>query len=599
MIRVSDYIINRLEKEGVKHIFTVTGGGGMFLIDSLGRSKTIQYVPNHHEQACTMAAEAYARVSKNFGVALVTTGPAGTNAITGVGCAWTDSIPMLVLSGQAKTAHLIENTGLRQKGFHEVTIAKIVEPITKYAVTIKDPKKVVYHIEKAIFLAKSGRPGPVWLDVPLDIQSAEIDVEASIKFEPENEYPELFKNKEIKEIQELITLLKNSKRPIILAGHAVTLTQSQKAFLNLVETLKTPVVTTRSAFDVVPHNHPYMAGFAGNFGQRAANFAIQNSDLFISVGSRLAVTLVGYEPHTFAREAKKVVIDIDKAQIDHCFLNIDLPIQCDAKDFIQQMNEAVKDLQFPDYSEWMNRITHWKTIFPNVTDEMKQDEKYISSYYFYDVLSEEMKKEDILVWDQGAAYHCAAVAFKVKPGQTAFSNEGFTPMGYGLPASVGAGFAAPGREIISVNGDGGIMLNLQELQTVFHYKQPMKIFIFNNDGYTSIKHTQQNFFNGFFVGVDTASNLSCPNWEKIATGFQIPFLKTATHHDMRSVIRKALDMKGPVIVEVMLDPLQVIQPKVRSERLPDGKMVSKPHEDMYPYLDREVLRREMIIKIME
>lgn len=596
MIRASDYIINRIEKEGVKHIFTVTGGGGMFLIDSLGRSKAIQYVPNHHEQACAIAAEAYARVSKNMGVALVTTGPAGTNAITGVGCAWTDSIPLLVLSGQAKTAHLIENTGLRQKGFHEVTIAKIVEPITKYSVTIKDANLVAYHLEKAIFLAKNGRPGPVWLDVPLDIQSANIDPEKLVQFDAKKEYPELFQNKEIKEIADVIALLKNAKRPIILAGHAVTLTQSQKAFLDLVEKLKIPVVTTRSAFDVVPHSHPYMAGFAGNFGQRAANFTIQNSDLFISVGSRLAVTLVGYEPHTFAREAKKVVIDIDKAQLDHCFLNIDLPIQCDAKDFIRQMNDAVKTIEFPDYSEWMAKINHWKKIFPNVTEEMKADKKYVSSYYFYEVLSEEMKKEDILVWDQGAAYHCAAVAFKVKPDQLAFSNEGFTPMGYGLPASVGAGFAAPSQEIISVNGDGGIMLNLQELQTVFHYKQPMKIFVFNNDGYTSIKHTQQNFFNGFFVGVDTASNLSCPDWEKIAIGFQMPFLKIATHDNMRAEIRKALDMKGPVIIEVMLDPLQVIQPKVRSERLADGRMVSKPHEDMYPYLDREVLEREMIIK---
>lgn len=596
MVRASDYIISRLEKEGVKHIFTVTGGGGMFLIDSLGRSKAIQYVPNHHEQACAMAAEAYARVSKNIGVALVTTGPAGTNAITGVGCAWTDSIPMLVLSGQAKTAHLIENTGLRQKGFHEVTIAKIVEPITKYAVTIKDPNTVVYHLEKALFLAKNGRPGPVWLDVPLDIQSAEIDPEKSQQFDAKKEFPELFQHTHIKEIPELIALLKNARRPIILAGHAITLTQSQKAFLNLVETLKIPVVTTRSAFDVIPNSHPYYAGFAGNFGQRAGNFAIQNSDLFISVGSRLAVTLVGYEPHTFAREAKKVVIDIDKAQIDHCFLNIDLPILADAKDVIREMNEAVKGVEFPDYSEWVSKIAHWKSIFPNVTEEMKADKTFVSSYYFYEVLSEEMKKEDILVWDQGAAYHCAAVAFKVKPDQMAFSNEGFTPMGYGLPASVGAGFAAPGREIVSVNGDGGIMLNLQELQTVFHYKQPMKIFIFNNDGYTSIKHTQQNFFNGFFVGVDTASNLSCPDWEKIATGFQMPFLKINTHDELRSVIRQALDMTGPVIVEVMLDPLQVIQPKVRSERLADGRMVSKPHEDMYPYMDRALLEREMIIK---
>jgi acetolactate synthase-1/2/3 large subunit len=598
MVRASDYIIGRLEKEGVKHVFLVTGGGGMFLIDSVGRSEKIKYVPCHHEQACAMAAEAYSRVSPaHFGVALVTTGPAGTNAITGVGCAWTDSIPMMVLSGQAKTAHLIGNTGLRQMGFHEVSISKIVEPITKYAVTITDPNTVMYHLEKAIFLAKNGRPGPVWVDVPLDIQSANIDIEKCVQFDAKKEYPELFKKHDIKkEIKELMSLLKSSKRPVFLAGHAITLTQTQKEFLEIVEKLKIPVVTTRSTFDVVPHESPYYAGFAGNFGQRSANFTIQNSDLFVSVGSRLAVTLVGYEPQTFAREAKKVVVDIDKAQIDHCFLKIDLPFLCDVKDFLSELDEAIKGESFPDYGEWLKKIYHWQKIWPNVSDEMKNQKDYVSSYYFYEVLSEEMKKEDILVWDQGAAYHCAAVAFKIKPGQIAFSNEGFTPMGYGLPASVGTSFAAPGQEIVSINGDGGIMLNLQELQTVYHFKQPMKIFVFNNDGYVSIKHTQQNFFKGYFVGVDTASDLSCPDWERIAHGFKFPYMKIETHDNMRSIIRKALDMEGPVMVEVMLDPLQVIQPKVRSERLPDGRMVSKPHEDMYPYMDRELLKKEMIIK---
>jgi acetolactate synthase-1/2/3 large subunit len=545
-----------------------------------------------------MAAEAYSRVSPaHFGVALVTTGPAGTNAITGVGCAWTDSIPMMVISGQAKTAHLIGNTGLRQLGFHEVSISKIVAPITKYAVTITDPNTVVYHLEKAIFLAKSGRPGPVWIDIPLDIQSANIDVDKCVQFDAKKEYPELFKKHDIeKEIKELISLLKSSKRPVFLAGHAITLTQTHTQFLEIVEKLKIPVVTTRSTFDVVPHESPYYAGFAGNFGQRSANFTIQNSDLFISVGSRLAVTLVGYEPQTFAREAKKVVVDIDKAQIDHCFLKIDLPFLCDVKDFLSELEEAIQGESFPDYSEWLKKINHWQKIWPNVTDEMKNQKDYVSSYYFYEVLSEEMKKEDILVWDQGASYHCAAVAFKVKPGQIAFSNEGFTPMGYGLPASVGASFAAPGQEIVSINGDGGIMLNLQELQTVHHFKQPMKIFVFNNDGYVSIKHTQQNFFKGYFVGVDTASDLSCPDWERIAYGFKFPYIKIETHDNMRSIICKALNMEGPVMVEVMLDPLQVIQPKVRSERLPDGRMVSKPHEDMYPYMDRELLKKEMIIK---
>lgn len=596
MIKVSDYIIKRIEQEGVKHVFLVTGGGGMHLIDSLGRSEVLSYVPNHHEQASTLAAEAYSRIADSIGVALVTTGPAGTNALTGVGCAWTDSVPLLVLSGQAKTEHLIGNTGLRQKGFHEANISKIAEPITKYAVTILDPKTVVYHMEKALFLAKNGRPGPVWLDIPLDVQAANIDVEASMQFDPKKEYPELFVKEEIPEIKEIFEMLKNAKRPIILAGHGVKLSESQKAFLQLIEKLKIPVVTSRSAYDLLEYEHPYRAGFVGNFGQRAANFALQNSDLFISLGSRLAVVLVGYEPHLFAREAKKIVVDIDKAQLDHSFLKIDMPIQRNVKDVIAQMNEEADRQALPDYSEWMKKINHWKSIFPNVTEEMKKEEKYVSSYYFYEVLSEEMKKEDILVWDQGATFYCASIAFKVKKGQLAFSNVGFTPMGYGLPASVGVCFAAPGRSVVSVNGDGGLMMNVQELQTVVHFNLPMKIFVFSNDGYTSIKHTQQNFFNSFFVGVNKDTGLSCPDMVKLAGGFEIPAFRISNHSNMREMIKKALQTEGPVLVDVLIDPLEPIQPRVKSDRLPDGKMVSKPLEDMFPYLDRDLLKKEMIIK---
>ncbi|MDI9337859.1 MAG: thiamine pyrophosphate-binding protein [Alphaproteobacteria bacterium] len=598
-MKVSDYIIKRLEREGVKHIFTVTGGGGMFLIDSLGRSETIQYVPNHHEQACAFAAEAYSRMTQNIGVALITTGPAGTNALTGVGCAWTDSIPLLILSGQAKTEHLIENSGLRQKGFHEVNISKIAEPITKYSVTIKKVDEVLYHVEKALYLAKNGRPGPVWLDIPIDIQSATIDFENSKIFDPSIEFPENTSTNLLPEINKVIELLKTSNRPIILAGHGIKLSKSKDIFLKLIEKLKLPVITTRSAFDVIENDHPYYAGFIGNFGQRAANFALQNSDLFISLGSRLAVTTVGYEPHLFARTAKKIVVDIDPAQLKSSFLNIDIPILSDVKNFIELLHNSCNSKEFPNTENWIKKIYHWKNIFPNVTEDMKNDTNFVSSYYFYDILSDEMKPDDILVWDQGAAYHCAAVAFKLKKNQKAFSNEGFTPMGYGIVASIGASFASPNQEIISVNGDGGIMLNLQELQTIYYYKLPIKIFIFNNDGYTSIKHTQQNFFQGFFVGVDTKSNLSCPNWEKIAYGFQMPFLKINNSVDLKEKLKMALSTKGSIIIEVMLDPLQIIQPRIKSERLPNGKMASKPFEDMFPYLDRELLKNEMIIDLIK
>lgn len=593
-MNISDFIIKRLEKEGVKHAFMVSGGGGMFLIESLGKSEKIKYIPNHHEQASSMAAEAYSRVSQNLGVAIVTTGPAGTNALTGFVCAWTDSVPLLIISGQAKTTNLIGDTGLRQRGFHEVNISKIVQPVAKFAITITDVNTVEYNLEKAIFLAKNDRPGPVWLDIPIDIQSAEYIKENQIKFDQQKEYPpKVYENK----IEQVIELIQKSERPIIIAGHGIKLSKCKNEFLKFVELFKIPVVTTRSAFDVIESTHPLRAGFVGNFGQRAANFALQNADLIISLGSRLAITLVGYESNLFAREAKKIVVDIDLNQLNSPLIKIDYPIHTDVKLFIKELLEVYSNkLNIPSFSNWISKIEHWKTIFPNVTDEMINQKKYVNSYYFYSILSNSMRSEDILVWDQGAAYHCAAVAFNTKKDQIAFSNEGFTPMGYGLPASIGACLASGNKEIISVNGDGGIMLNIQELQTIVHFQLPIKIFIFNNDGYTSIKHTQDQYFNGHYVGVDSKSGLSCPDFVKVSEAFGIPAYKIEKNSEIQIVLDKVLKIKGPVVIEVFLDPIQLIVPRIKSEKLENGTMKSKPLEDMFPYLDRDQFQSEMIIK---
>ena len=596
-MNVSDFIIKRLEKEGVEHVFIVSGGGGMFLIESLGNSNKIQYIPNHHEQASSIAAEAYSRVSQNLGVAIVTTGPAGTNALTGFACAWTDSVPLLIISGQAKTTNLIGDTGLRQRGFHEVNISKIVEPVAKFAITITDVNTIAYNLEKAIFLAKNDRPGPVWLDIPIDIQSADYIAENQILFDSEKEYPKkVFENN----IKQVIELIQNSKRPIIIAGHGIKLSKSKNAFIKLVELLNIPVVTSRSAFDVIESNHPLRAGFVGNFGQRSANFALQNSDLVITLGTRLAITLVGYEGHLFAREAKKVVVDIDINQLKNPLIKIDYPIHTDVKFFINELYNSFYTLNnYPSFSNWIQKIEHWKNIFPNVTNEMVLQKKYVNSYYFYSILSDKMKAEDILVWDQGAAYHSAAVSFKTKKNQIAFSNEGFTPMGYGLPAAIGACLASGKKEVISVNGDGGIMLNIQELQTIFHFQFPIKIFIFNNDGYTSIKHTQDQYFNGHYVGVDSNSGLSCPNFIKIAKAFGIPSYKIKKNKEIEYIIDEALHIAGPVLIEVFLDPIQLIIPRIKSEKLNNGRMKSKPLEDMFPYLDRDTFNKEMLINTID
>ena len=599
MIRLSDYVIDQVARQGVKHVFMVSGGGGMFLIESLGLRKDMQYVCNHHEQAVAMAADGYARITGNIGVALVTTGPAGTNALTGVMCAWTDSIPMLVLSGQAKSTSLIDNTGLRQRGFHEANITKIVESVTKYAVTVRDPKQIAYHLGKAIFLATNGRSGPVWIDLPLDVQGSMIDPDQLIPFEPEKEFPEYFVQKPIPEVAQVVELLKRSKRPMIVAGNGIKLALRQNSFLRLVEQANVPVVTSRNAFDVIHHDHPLRAGLIGTYGQRAANFSVQNSDLVLSLGCRLASTAVSYDPQFFARDAKKIVVDIDKNQLQHCSIRIDLPILADLRTFLDQLLAALKNESLPDYGPWLEKVHHWLSIFPNVPPAMRAQEQYVNPYYFYEVLSEEMTAGDPLVWDQGAAYHCAAVAFKTRKGQRAFSADGFSPMGYGLPAAIGACFAGDKKRLVCVHGDGGLQMNVQELQTVWHHRLPIKLFVFSNQGYTSIKHTQTQYFDGHLVGSDPASGVSCPDTLKIAAGYQLPCIRVENHADLRQAIRQALDSEGPFVVDVVLHPMQPIEPRLKSERLSDGRMVSKPLEDMYPYLDRELFRNEMIVKPLE
>lgn len=595
-IRVSEYVIDRVAREGVKHVFIVSGGGGMFLLDSIGRRKDIEYICNHHEQASALAAEAYPRITGNLGVAMITTGPAGTNALTGVMCAWTDSIPLLVISGQARSTHLVGDTGLRQRGFHEANISKIVETVTKYAVTVRDPKQIAYHMDKAIFLAKNGRPGPTWVDLPVDIQGAMVEPGKLERFDAQKEFPEMFARKPIPEIKQIVELLKQARRPILLAGHGLKLTNQQQAFLDLAEAYGIPVATTRSTFDIIHADHPLRAGFVGIYGQRAANFAVQNSDLVLVLGSRLVFLVVGYETHLFAREAKKIVVDIDPTQLKHALIKVDVPVLADLREFMPQLRQALKQETLPDWSPWVKKIQHWREIFPNVTPAMRAQEKYVNPYHFYDVLSEEMSADQMMIWDQGVAFYASSVAFRVKKGQKSFSNVGFTPMGYGLPAAIGACFANGKKPLVCVHGDGGLQMNVQELQTVWHHKLPIKLFVFSNEGYTSIKHTQQQYFSSFFVGSDPGSGVTCPDTLKIAAGYQLPAIRVENHSTLRQAIRQALDTEGPFVVDVLVDPLAPTEPRVRSERLPDGKMVSKPLEDMAPYLDRDLFHKEMIVK---
>lgn len=594
MIRLSEYVINFLVKENVKHVFMVSGGGGMFLIDSLGRNKDVQYVCNHHEQASAMSAEGYQRITGNLGVALVTTGPASTNVITGLLCSWNDSIPVVIISGQVGSKFLIGNTGLRQRGTHEVNITKIVNEVTKYAVTITEPRKIRYHLEKAIYLARHGRPGPVWLDIPLDVQSAMIDEDKLISFFDTKENIENTPVLDKAKVLEISKLLLRSKRPVIIAGNGIRLAGLQDEFIKFIEHYHIPVVTTKLGVDLIYDTHELLAGRIGTYGQRAGNFAVSNADFVLVLGSRLALTTTGYQTGWFAREAKKVVVDIDLRQLENSNIKLDIAVQSDLKDFLPELDKTL-DRKVPDTSTWISCCKKWRTRYPVVLLKWRKATKYVNPYYFFEMLSEELDSDDIVVTDQGATFYCSTPAFKLKAGQRLFTNGGFSPMGYGLPASIGACFANNKKRVICVHGDGGLEMNIQELQTIVQYKLPIKLFIFNNQGYLSIKHTQTTYFNGFFVGSDPTSGVSCPDTCRIAHAYGIHSLRIKHHSKMRTQIRKAIKSVEPVMVDVILHPMQPFVPRVTNERSPDGKFVSKPLEDMYPFLDRDEFNSNMII----
>lgn len=587
-MNVSEYIMDRLAKEGVEKIFMVSGGGGMYLIEALGQNPNIKHVCNHHEQASVMAAEGYQRATQNLGVALVTTGPASTNALTGVCCAWNDSIPLLVLSGQAKTSTLVGNTGMRQRGTHEVNIVPIVKPVTKYAVTVMDARKIRYHLEKALYLAKNGRPGPVWLDIPLDIQQAQINPDELETYVPENQQEYDYK------LDELLSLLNSSKRPIFIAGYGLKLSKQNKLFLNLADEFNIPIVTTKNGFDIVANDNRLLAGRIGINGQRAANIAVQNADLIIAIGARLPLVTVGYETNLFGKNAKKVLVDVDDAQLEYAHIPLDLKIKADLKYFVEKFYEKLIQSNFSyDSLKWLDKINNLKKSYPVITDEILKQKKYVNSYYFFDILSDVMNADDILVTDQGATFYSFTPAFKVKENQLAYTNGGFSPMGYGLPASIGSCFAKDGNRVFSVNGDGGLQMNIQELQTVIHNKLNMKIFVFNNDGYLSIKHTQNTFFNGHFVGSDPKSGVSCPDTIKIAKAYGFKHFRIKNNKDVKKTLLKITKTKGPVLTEVMIDPMQAFLPKVTSKRLEDGTMISSSLENMAPFLPEKELEEVM------
>lgn len=595
--RVADYIADFVARQGISHVFLLPGGGAMHLVDAMGKQPDLEAVPCLHEQACAIAAEAYARVNENLGVAVVTTGPGATNAITGVAGAWIESVPMLVVSGQVKRADMMDGAPIRQKGVQEVDIVSMVKPITKYAVTIREPQEIRRELEKAVHIARSGRCGPVWIDVPLDVQGAPIDAEslpAAIGLCEEERQPGR------DELDRIRQLLAEAERPLILAGHGVRLAGAADLFREVVEILNVPVVTTWNALDLLPYDHPLLVGRPGVVALRAPNFAVQNCDLLIAVGSRLDNIITAYDPRGFAREARKVMVDIDANEIDKLDIDFDVALDVDAGVFLAGVRDILGDHDSSPYGAWRARCEGWKRRY-GIRHEMEfVDRGPINHYQMIDALSAAIPQETLVTTgSSGLAVEVFYTVFRNKPGQRVFLTSGLGSMGYGLPAAIGACFAAGCRPMVAVESDGSLQLNLQELATLRAYKLPICLVILNNAGYASIRNTQRNYFAERYVGTGPEAGLWLPDLEDLARTYQLSFRRVADAAELDATLREAIADGGPIIVDAVLVTNETLLPKVAALPQSDGSMRSMPMEDMSPLMPLQALQEEMLIPLTD
>jgi acetolactate synthase-1/2/3 large subunit len=600
MKKLSDFVMDFISGLGVKHVFTLAGGGAMHLIDSLGADGNLKYICCLHEQACAIAAEAYAQYTNNIGVAVVTTGPGGTNAITGLAGAWLDSIPVMFISGQVKRDDIAGPRCVRQMGFQEIDIVSVVRPLTKYAATVKDPDSIRYHLEIAAHMATSDRPGPVWIDIPLDVQAAMIDEDRLMGLGLSEEFPRVRSDALTAQVARSIELLNNSERPVILAGNGIRLSGALEDFLGIIEDLEIPVLTTWKAIDFLPEDHPLYAGRPGAVGQRAANFAQQNSDWFLSIGARLDLGQTAYTHKYFARAAKKTIVDIDINEINKLQMPVDLPVHADAGAFIGEFMRNLHKIVKKDRSAWFDRIKEWRLRYPVVLPEYWDEKACVNDYVLIDVLSDEMSASDLFIpGSSGACSERSMQAFRVRKGMRIFNTEGLGSMGFGVPAAIGGCVASGGRNTVCVEGDGGFAMNIQDLETVKRLNLPIKFFVLNNRGYGSIINTQRNYFNGRFVGSTRESGLTLPDFKLIGASFGIRVRQIRNHDDIRNKVKEILGQKGPVLCEILTSADQQTAPRVSSRQTADGRMVSAPMEDMWPFLDRKEFRANMLIRCVD
>lgn len=590
-IKVSDYIAKRLKEiYNVKNVFMVSGGGAMHLNDSFG--KYIPYICNHHEQACAIAAEGYARVNQELAVVNVTTGPGGLNCLNGVFGQWTDSVPVLYISGQVKFSTTLASCPeipLRQLGDQEADIISVVKPLTKYAVTVVNPNEIKYHLDKAIYEATTGRKGPVWLDIPMNIQSAIVEEDKLTDFDIACKPSVTAADCKI----ELVTdKLKNAKRPLIVAGNGIRLAGQKAGFFKLLEKLKIPVVTTFNGFDLIEDNHPSFIGRIGTIGQRCGNFTLQNADVILFLGTRNNIRQISYNWENFAKNAYKIIVDIDTAELNKPTIKPDIAINADLEDFLPLLEKAVPVIEKTDWLEFCKNLKD-KYSFNNTTEY--QDTDKINAYKMVRRITELLPEGSTCVLGNATAIIASIQAAFVKKNSRYFSNSGDASMGYDLPAAIGACVANNKKNTVCITGDGSIMMNIQELQTIKHNKLPIKIFIINNDGYISIKQTQNNFFEGRNTGSGANSGVSMPDFVKIGKAFDIETFKITKPEEIDSAIKKMFASQTPMICEVLVNPNYIFTPKLSAKKLDDGTMISPSLEDMYPFLPREEFEQNMLV----
>lgn len=608
--RLADYVADFLVSHGVTDCFSVVGGGAMHLNDALGHKEGLHITYNHHEQACAMAAEAYARLENRIAAVCVTTGPGGTNALTGVVGGWLDSIPMFIISGQVRydttARYAMQFTGglpLRAMGDQEYDIVKSVEAMTKYAVMIEEPGQIRYALEKAWHLATSGRPGPVWIDIPVNYQGGYIETEELVGYDSREDDAKLPPQVGDDIIKTVLEKIQKAERPVFHAGYGIRLSGGYNAFRAAAEKLNIPIVTYWNAVDLIEDENPLYCGRAGNMGDRPGNWAIQNADLILAVGTRISIRQVGYNWKTWARAAEVIMVDIDQAEMRKPTLHVDMPVWADAKDFLEKLDHAAGRMApVSNRSSWLEICARWKKEYPAVLPrQWEENGRTANVYAFVRYLSSCLPENSLTAVSNGACCVVGNQAYVIQKGSRMANNSAIASMGYGLPAAIGTCIAGGRKETICLEGDGSIMMNLQELQTILTNKLPVKIFLINNNGYHSIRITQNNLFQDHSkVGIGPESgDLSFPEYKKIAEAFGYPYYSASSNAEMKDAVKAVLAVEGPVFCEIFTDTDQVWEPKSSTKRLPDGTLVSPPLEDLAPFLPKEELERNMLIPLID